>query len=150
MPDPVAFTLPDGRRLDLYVAGGEGIPLVFHHGSPSSGIEFPPLVAALAERGMRFVGYSRAGYGSSTRRPGRSVADIAEDVRSILDHLGADGAYTYGWSGGGPHAMACGALLPDRIRGVATIGGVAPWPAEGIDWFEQCGSQTTTRALVVR
>jgi pimeloyl-ACP methyl ester carboxylesterase len=135
------LALPDGRRLDLYVADGEGMPLIFHHGSPASGIDFPPLVAALAERGMRFVGYSRAGYGSSSRRPGRSVADAAEDVRAILDHLGADEAYAYGWSGGGPHALACGALLADRIRGVATVGGVAPWPAEGIDWFEGMGPE---------
>ena len=141
MTGPTPLTLPDGRRLELYVAGGEGIPLVFHHGSPSSGIEFPPLIAALAERGMRFVGYTRAGYGSSTRRPGRSVADVAEDVKAILDHLGADEAYTYGWSGGGPHAIATGALLADRILGVATIGGVAPWPAEGIDWFEGMGPE---------
>jgi len=123
------------------VAGSEGIPLVFHHGSPASGIDFPPLVAALAQRGMRFVGYNRAGYGSSTRRPGRSIADVAEDVSAILDHLGADEAYTYGWSGGGPHAIATGALLPERIRGVATIGGVAPWPADGIDWFEGMGPE---------
>lgn len=141
MTDPVALALPDGRRMDLYVAGGEGIPLVFHHGSPASGIDFPPLIAALAERGMRFVGYNRAGYGSSTRQPGRSVADVAEDVRAILDHLGADEAYTYGWSGGGPHALATGALLPDRIRGVATVGGVAPWPADGLDWFEGMGPE---------
>lgn len=141
MPGPIALTLPDGRRLDVYPADGDGTPLVFHHGSPSSGIEFPPLVAALRERGMRFVGYTRAGYGSSTRRLGRSVADVAEDIRAILDHLGADEAYTYGWSGGGPHAIACGALLADRIRGVATIGGVAPWPADGIDWFEGMGPE---------
>lgn len=141
MPGPIALALPDGRRLDVYMAGSEGMPLIFHHGSPSSGIDFPPLGDALAERGLRFVGYSRAGYGSSTRRQGRSVADVAEDVRAILDHLGADEAYAYGWSGGGPHAIACGALLADRIRGVATIGGVAPWPAEGIDWFEGMGPE---------
>lgn len=141
MSEPIALALPDGRRLDLYVAGAEGMPLVFHHGSPASGIDFPPLIAALAERGMRFVGYNRAGYGSSSRRPGRSVADVAEDVRAILDHLGTDKAYAYGWSGGGPHAMACGALLADRILGVATVGGVAPWPAEGLDWFEGMGPE---------
>ena len=141
MPGPIPLALPDGRRLDVYVAGGEGTPVVFHHGSPSSGIDFPPLVTALTERGLRFVGYSRAGYGSSSRRPGRSVADVVEDVRAILDHLGADEAYAYGWSGGGPHAIACGALLADRIRGVATIGGVAPWPADGIDWFEGMGPE---------
>jgi pimeloyl-ACP methyl ester carboxylesterase len=136
------ITLPDGRRLDVYVAGADGgTPLVFHHGSPFSGIEFAPLVAALADRGMRFVSYNRAGYGSSTRRPGRSVADVAGDIRAILDHINADEAYVYGWSGGGPHAIACGALLADRVRAVATIGGVAPWPADGLDWFEGMGPE---------
>jgi pimeloyl-ACP methyl ester carboxylesterase len=69
------------------------------------------------------------------------VGDVAEDVTAILDQIGADEAYTYGWSGGGPHAIATGALLPDRILGVATVGGVAPWPAEGLDWFEGMGPE---------
>ena len=136
------ITLPDGRRLDIYVAGAPGgTPLVFHHGSPFSGVPFPPLIDALEERGMRFVSYNRAGYGSSTRQPGRSVADVVGDIGALLDHIGADDAYVYGWSGGGPHAIACAALLPDRVRAVATLGGVAPWPAEGIDWFEGMGPE---------
>lgn len=136
------LTLPDGRRLDLYLAGpDDGLPLVYHHGSPSSGIPDPPFVAALTERGLRYVACSRAGYGSSSRRPGRSVADMTVDVTAMLDHIGAQSAYCFGWSGGGPHAIACAALLPDRIRAVATVGGVAPWPAEGLDWFAGMGPE---------
>jgi len=41
-----------------------------------------------------------------------------------------------GWSGGGPHALACAALLPDRCLAAATIAGVAPYPAPGIDWMD--------------
>lgn len=137
MPDGARqLTLPDGRRLDLYLSGpDDGTPLVFHHGSPSSGIPDPPFVSTVAERGLRYVGFSRPGYGSSSRRAGRSVADVTQDVAAILDHLGAEQGYAFGWSGGGPHAIACAALLPDRIRAAAIVGGVAPWPAEGLDWF---------------
>lgn len=141
-PGAQRLTLPDGRHLDLYLAGpAEGLPLVFHHGSPSSGVPFAPMIQALAEHGLRYVSFSRPGYGSSTRREGRSVADVVDDVRAVLDHLGTAEAVTLGWSGGGPHAMACAALLADRVRSAATIGGVAPWPAEGLDWFAGMGPE---------
>lgn len=142
MTAPTSLTLPDGRLLDLYLAGSEdGTPLVFHHGTPSCGM--PPIgfVEALTQRGLRFVGWSRPGYGDSTRQAGRSVADVAADAEAVLDHLGAEHAYTLGWSGGGPHAMATAALLPERIMGAATIGGVAPYPAPGIDWFDGMGPE---------
>ena len=98
-------------------------------GTPSGSQPFPPAVDVMAERGLRYVAFNRAGYGSSTRRPGRAVADVADDARAVLDHLGVEHAVTIGWSGGGPHALACGALLPDRIRAVATIASIAPYPA---------------------
>jgi len=135
-------SLPDGRRLDLFVEGAaSGTPLLFHHGSPSSGLPDPAFVAALTERDLRYVSWSRPGYGESSRRAGRSVADVVGDAAAVLDHIGADRAYTLGWSGGGPHAMATAAGLPDRILGATTIGGVAPYPAEGIDWFEGMGPE---------
>ena len=95
----------------------------------------------MSERGLRYVAWSRPGYGDSTRQQGRSVADVAADTAAVLDWIGADRAYTLGWSGGGPHAMATAALLPERIVAAATIGGVAPYPAEGIDWFEGMGPE---------
>src|SRR5438132_10245222 len=131
-PQSVRSTVhtPDGRSLDVYSAGpGDGTPLLFIPGTPSSGIPFPPFVETLAERGMRYVAFSRPGYGSSTRHPGRSVADVAADVATVLDQVGADRVYAIGWSGGGPHALATGALLPERAIAMATIAGVAPYPA---------------------
>ena len=95
----------------------------------------------MAERGLRYVAFSRAGYGSSTRRPGRSVGDVVDDARTVLDHVGAEHAVTVGWSGGGPHALACGALLADRIRAVATIASVAPYPADGLDYLDGMGNE---------
>src|SRR6476661_4926987 len=111
---------PDGRSLDLYLAGPpDGDVLLFHSGTPSAPIPFGPMVELLAARGLRYAGFSRAGYGSSTRRPGRTVADVVEDTTTVLDHLGVDRALVVGWSGGGPHALACAALMADRVPAVA-------------------------------
>jgi pimeloyl-ACP methyl ester carboxylesterase len=135
-------TTPDGRSLDLYLAGPpDGDVLLFHAGTPSAPIPYPPAIELMAERGLRYVAFSRAGYGSSTRRPGRSVADVVDDARVVLDHVGAERALTIGWSGGGPHALACGALLDDRIRAVATLASIAPYPADGLDYLAGMGDE---------
>ena len=134
--------LPDGRALDVWIEGPQdGTPLVFHHGTPGSGLPFEPMVEALADRGVRYVSASRAGYGDSTGDPGRTVASVVADTEAILDGLGADKAYVMGWSGGGPHAIACAAMLPDRVISATTIAAVAPYPAEGLDWFAGQGQE---------
>jgi pimeloyl-ACP methyl ester carboxylesterase len=139
---PTKVPTPDGRSLDVYVAGPDGGDvLVFHAGTPGVPLPYEPMVEQMASRGLRFVGFSRAGYGSSTRRPGRSIADVVDDTTAVLDHLGAKEAYVVGWSGGGPHALACAALLPDRVHAAATIAGVAPYPADGIDYLEGMGAE---------
>jgi pimeloyl-ACP methyl ester carboxylesterase len=141
-PTPARVKTPDGRSIDVYLAGPpDGDALLFHVGTPSAPIPYGPAVELMAERGLRYVAFSRAGYGSSTRRPGRSVADVVDDVETVLDHLGADQAWVIGWSGGGPHALACAALLPVRIRAAATIAGVAPYPAEGLDYLAGMGDE---------
>ena len=127
----------DGRSLDVDVSGpDDGLPLVFHHGTPSSRVQFPPMAQQLHDRGLRLVTYSRPGYGRSTRQPGRSVADCAADVATILD---AETCLTAGASGGGPHALACAARIPDRVRACASIAGVAPYRAEGLDFLAGMG-----------
>jgi pimeloyl-ACP methyl ester carboxylesterase len=139
---PVRVPTPDGRSLDLYLAGpSDGEVLLFHTGTPSAALPFAPAVRQMAERGLRYVAFSRAGYGSSTRRPGRSVAAVVDDVVTVLDHVGAERAVTIGWSGGGPHALAAAALLPDRIRSAATIASVAPYPAFGLDYLAGMGAE---------
>jgi pimeloyl-ACP methyl ester carboxylesterase len=134
-----AFTvpLPDGRLLEGWASGERGQPAVlFHVGTPSAGMPFAPLVAAAQQRGFRFVTYSRPGYAGSTRRNGRSVADCADDVAALLDARSLDRVAVVGWSGGGPHALACAALLPDRVSAAVTLAGVAPWDAEGLAWLD--------------
>ena len=142
MPEPSVLELPDGRFLDVYLEGPpDGVPLVSHHGTPGAGLPFGPFVSAAGERGMRWVSYSRPGYGSSTRREGRSVANCVEDVVAILDHLGADRFYTTGGSGGGPHSLACAALLPGRVLACAAIAAVAPRDAAGLEWTGGMGPE---------
>jgi pimeloyl-ACP methyl ester carboxylesterase len=150
MTTAVTLPLPDGRTLDGYLAGpDDGQLLVFHHGSPSSGLLPEELVAAASARRLRLVAWSRPGYGDSTRQPGRRVADVAADLESVLGHLGIARCMTLGWSGGGPHAIASAALLPERVRAAATIGGVAPYPAEGLDWFAGMGAENVEEFQIV-
>ena len=121
--------------LDVAVAGPEdGTPLVFHHGSPGSLMLFEPFIEAALARGLRYVSYSRPGYGSSSRQAGRKVADCSEGTASIMDQLGADRFFTIGWSGGGPHALACAALLPQRVIAASSIASPAPYLARNLDW----------------
>jgi pimeloyl-ACP methyl ester carboxylesterase len=132
----------DGRDLEVLVAGPEdGLPLVFHMGTPSAAVLMPPLVAAAAAQGLRTIVPSRPGYAGSTARPGRSVADVAGDVAGVLDGLGHDRFVTIGWSGGGPHALACAALLGDRCRAAATLASVAPCDADGLRWVAGMGPE---------
>src|SRR5437762_921361 len=128
--------LPDGRRVEICTAGpDDGVPLVLHHGTPGGGRIYEPFAREATARGLRMVTYSRPGYGSSSRNEGRDVAACAADTAAILDHLGADRAYTAGASGGGPHTLACAALLPERIVACATIAGVGQFGVEDLDFL---------------
>jgi pimeloyl-ACP methyl ester carboxylesterase len=132
--------LPDGRALESIEEGDErGALLLFHHGSPGAAVPFEPFDRAAAERGIRLVTLSRAGFGDSSRDEGRSVASAAADSAALADHLGVERFMTMGWSGGGPHALACAALLPERVRAAATIAGVAPYDAQDLDWTAGMG-----------
>ncbi|HWU21763.1 MAG TPA: alpha/beta hydrolase [Nocardioides sp.] len=128
MTERIALDLPDGRVLDVQVSGpADGIPLVWHHGTPGCSYQSAQKQRVARERGLRLVTYSRAGAAGSTRNKGRSVADIAADVAAIADHLGAERIFTGGQSGGGPHALATGAGLPDRVLGVLAVCSVKPY-----------------------
>jgi pimeloyl-ACP methyl ester carboxylesterase len=131
--------LADGRRLDIRIAGAaDGLPLIFHHGTPSAAVSMGGLERAASARGLCFVTASRPGYGSSTRLPGRRVVDAVADTNAVLDAIGAEGCLVAGWSGGGPHALACAARL-DRATAVLVMAGVAPFDAEGLDWMAGSG-----------
>jgi pimeloyl-ACP methyl ester carboxylesterase len=138
MSDPHELSARSGDRRLTFMTGGadEGTVLVFHSGTPFPPVSWGTFDEAVAAAGLRLVSYARPGYSGSTRHHGRSVADAAADTATLLDELGVGEFVTLGWSGGGPHALACAALLPERCRAAVTLGGVAPFEAEGLDWMD--------------
>jgi pimeloyl-ACP methyl ester carboxylesterase len=140
-------TVEGGRTLHIYDtragmdgdrpagSGGERLVVFWLHGTPNTGTPPEPLFPAAERRGIRFVSYDRPGYGGSTARPDRDVASAAADVASAADALGIDRFAVMGHSGGGPHALACGALLRDRVASVVSVSGLAPFAADGLDYF---------------
>jgi pimeloyl-ACP methyl ester carboxylesterase len=128
---------PDGRTLEVLTGGDpDGFPLLFHGGSPSAAVRYEPFDRAVREAGLRSITYSRPGYGDSTAHPRpepRMVDDVADSL-VVLDALGVDRFVTAGWSGGGPRALGCAALLSDRCLAAASIAGVGPHDGEGLDW----------------
>lgn len=141
----------DGRVLVVH-DGGDALrdppvlSIVWHHGSPQTGAILAPILAAAVPRGIRVLSFGRPGYGGSTSRPGRDVASAAGDVAALADRLGIERFATMGASGGGPHALACAALLPDRVTAAVTLAGIAPFDAAGLDWFAGMADTGAVRA----
>jgi pimeloyl-ACP methyl ester carboxylesterase len=135
----VDVQLSDDRVLHAYdtADSDSARPLVVFwlHGTPNIGAPPKPLFPAAERLGVRWVSYDRPGYGGSTPRPGRNMASAAADVSSVADALGVDRFAVLGHSGGGAHSLACGALLTDRTLGVVCVAGLAPFGADGLDWF---------------
>jgi pimeloyl-ACP methyl ester carboxylesterase len=135
--------LSDGRTLHIYDAwadGGARLAVFWHHGTPNLGAPPDPLLPAAAQRGIRWVSYDRPGYGGSTPHPGRDLAAAAADVAGIADALGIGQFAVMGHSSGSGYALACGALLAERVLGVVGVAGLAPFHAEGLDWFAGMGA----------
>ncbi|MEU1528854.1 alpha/beta fold hydrolase [Streptomyces fagopyri] len=130
--------LEGGRRLrvhDTGATGSDGLVVLWHHGTPNIGAPPEPLFVASERLGIRWVSYDRPGYGGSTPVRGRNAASAAADVTLVADALGIGRFALMGHSGGGTHALACAALLPDRVLGTVSVAGPAPFGAEGLDWF---------------
>jgi pimeloyl-ACP methyl ester carboxylesterase len=128
----------DGRVLKVHDGSPRdhsGPVILWHHGSPQTGALLDPLLVAAEARGVRLLSYGRPSYGGSSSNRGRDVASAAADVAAISYSLGLERFAVMGASGGGPHALACAALLPGRISAVACIATLAPRSAEGFDWF---------------
>lgn len=132
----------DGRRLQVVEEGvPDGRPVLVHGGTPNSRLLYEPDVQLARRQGIRLISYDRPGYGGSDRDPGRSVASCAQDVRTIAVALGIDRLAVWGISGGGPHALACAALLPDLVPAVAVLASLAPCNAPGLDYFAGMGRE---------
>lgn len=130
------------RRIVDVLRGGAttGPALVMHHGTPLDATIWDDWDDVARDAGLQLIAISRPGYASSTRRAGRIVADVASDVAEILTHAHVPWFVSVGWSGGGPHALACAALLPG-CRAAATIAGVAPYGEPGLDFLAGMGPE---------
>ena len=137
-------TTVDGRKLEVLMAGNRGgYPWLWVPGSPSAAADYPRLDDLATKLDLRMVTWSRPGYGGSSPRPlpaqGPRIVDDIPDIETILEAVGIDEFVVVGWSGGGPRALACAAMLPDRCRAAATLAGLAPFDADGLDWMDGMG-----------
>jgi pimeloyl-ACP methyl ester carboxylesterase len=133
-----SLTTADGRHLEYGTVGNpSGKTVVFHHGTPGCLLTFMRYQELVALGDFFVIAYSRAGYGESSRNEGRSIGDVVADVKAIVEKEGRSTYVSVGWSGGGPHALACAALDP-KCTGVLSVAGVAPIDAD-FDWTEGMG-----------
>ncbi len=130
----------DGRTLAVQESGDPAcLPVLVHNGTPNSRHVYRKVTDDAAAHGLRLISYDRPGYGGSSPDPGRSTADCAADVRAICAALDVDRLATWGISGGGPHVLACAALLPDLVVAAASLASLAPYGADGLDWYAGMG-----------
>jgi len=135
-----SISTEDGRLLSIRESGQQdGFPILVHHGTPGSSLLHSLWVDDAQSRGIRLISYDRPGYGGSTPHKGRTVASVADDVAAIAKHLDLDRLSVWGSSGGGPHAIACAALLPDLVVAAAAIASPAPYKADNLEWFTGMG-----------
>ena len=119
--------LPDGRRLGFSEAGDSaGAPLLYFHGNPGSRLDFTSdrYDEAFGAAGVRFIAADRPGFGLSDPKPGRGHADWPADVSRLADALGLDRFAVLGYSRGGRYALACAALIPERLTAVGVLSAV--------------------------
>ncbi len=149
--DGQTVVLADGRCIGYGSAGpSDGRPALYMHGCPGSrlDIRMPGVPGLLEQRGLRVIVPERPGYGRSDRHARRRVVDWADDVRQLVDALGIDRFVVYGYSAGGPHALACAARLPDRVASVATVSGSGIPGAPG--YFDGIGPNERALHRLVR
>ena len=134
-PDPrlVEFS---GRTLTVEDAGPPGgFPVLVHCGGGSRHLE-PAAVREARRHSLRLISYDRPAYGGSTPMPGRVIADCAPDVQAILGDLGISRIAVWGFSGGGPYALATAALMPNAVAAVCVLASLGPYGAPGLDWLD--------------
>ena len=137
--EEIDFRTADGRVLHGYdSAPGDDarLAVVWHHGTPNLGTPPAPLFEAGERLGIRWISFDRPGYGGSTPAPHRTMASVAADLTALLDTLGVGTCALMGYSGGGSYALGAAAVLGDRVEAVATFAAIAPYDAEGLDWYD--------------
>ena len=134
------FKLRDGRELEILDNGiNSERAIIFHHGTPGHASAWSSWLEEAALSGVRAISYSRAGYGTSDRNPGRSVISINNDIAQILDAKNISKFVSIGWSGGGPHALAN--TFEPRNVGAISLAGVGAFGAADLDFLEGMGPE---------
>ena len=119
--------LRDGREMAWRWWGEPGgTPILRIQGTPSSRLQRNPDEGALRDNGARYLMADRPGFGGSTRKPGRGIADVADDYAELVRAHGLDRVPAMGTSGGGPHVLALAARHPDLVRAVTVVVGGTP------------------------
>jgi len=148
---PRSIMTADGRTLTAREGGDPGgVPVLTISGTPGSSTMYEPHLRDAEQRGIRLFSYDRPGYGGSTRREGRNVADCASDIAAVSDALGVGRFCVWGISGGGPHSLAAAALLPERVVAAAALASVAPYDGDGVDFFAGMGEQNIVEFKLAR
>jgi len=134
------FKLKDGRELEILDNGiNSDQAIIFHHGTPGHATAWLSWLDEAAAAGVRALSYSRAGYGTSDRNPGRSVISINSDIAQVLDGKGINRFVAIGWSGGGPHALAN--TFEPRNVGAISLAGVGAFGVDDLNFLEGMGPE---------
>ena len=137
-----AVVLRDGRTLECLIGDNDAdTVLIYCHGTPFPLVPYELFSSMTTERDLQFLGWSRPGYAGSTPHPGRTVRSFAHDAEEVLATIGDKKVIALGWSGGGPHALSLGAVLKDQCAAVVTIGSVAPFDVDDLNWVEGMGPE---------
>ena len=116
----------EDRQLEVCEYGfADGPPVMLFPGAPVSMAAGAFNHAHAVEEGVRLIVLGRPGYGRSGPLPQRRLIEWPADVARVADHLGLDVFAVCGNSAGGPHALAAGAVLQDRVNYVAIVSGPA-------------------------
>ncbi|MCU0722686.1 MAG: alpha/beta hydrolase [Planctomycetes bacterium] len=119
--------LKDGRNLGVAEFGDpSGRPVLYFHGYPGSRLEAGLAHEEAALQGVRLIGVDRPGIGLSDFQDGRSIPDWPSDVAGLADALGLPRFAAVGVSGGGPYALACARLIPERLTAAGVVAGLGP------------------------
>lgn len=120
--------LADGRELSWCEFGHpRGRALLYCHGLPGSRHEAAVLDESARTHEIRLFCPERPGYGRTSAAGSRRLGDETDDIRVLVRHLNLDHFDVLGFSGGGPHALAIAAAMPERLGRITLVSSCGVW-----------------------